>query len=77
MVGPTSLIQAQYGLTTSSVPGTTEMASVKEAALLAMPDQLFTAALNAGRDIASAYAFELFRSEEAHRTPTTASRSCS
>ena len=60
-------MQAQYGLTTSSVPGATEVASLKEAALLAMPDQLFTAALDAGRDIASAYAFELFRSEEAQR----------
>jgi hypothetical protein len=60
-------MQAQYGLTTSSVPGATEVASLKEAALLAMPDQLFTAALDAGRDIASAYAFELCRSEEARR----------
>jgi hypothetical protein len=60
-------MQAQYGLTTSSVPGATEVASLKDAALLAMPDQLFTAALDAGRDIASAYAFELFRTEEAQR----------
>jgi hypothetical protein len=67
VAGPTSSMQAQYGLTTSSVPGATEVASLKEAALLAMPDQLFTAALDAGRDIASAYAFELFRSEEAQR----------
>jgi hypothetical protein len=67
VTGPTSSMQAEYGLTTSSVPHATELASLKEAALLAMPDQLFTAALDAGFDIASAYAFELFRSEEAQR----------
>jgi hypothetical protein len=53
--------------TASSVPGSAEVASYGETALLAMPDHLFTAALDAGCNIASAYAFELQRSEEATR----------
>ena len=67
VASPSSTRQAQGGFTTSSVPVSTEVASLAEAALLALPDQLFIAALDAAGDIAAAYAFELHRNEEARR----------
>lgn len=62
---PQSSGMQRVGITTSSVPGSTEVASVAESALVALPDQLFNMALEGGCDIAAAHAFELQRSEEA------------
>ena len=53
----------RMGVTTSSVPGGAEVASVAESVLLALPDQVLNMALEGGCDIASAHAFELHRSD--------------